>query len=150
MNNRQVAEQWRLQTNRVKNGHSMYYEGKTIYSYGSHFPMAYITGLQYGLKDIVLQNSDSYSNSTAKHLNHMRSQCHNDATIEIPTNILKELIREFEFSGASKAILDMARAEIQERIAYSEGKKARARVHKYMYQYQIDDNNRQLEILNTL
>ena len=150
MNNRQVAEQWRLQTNRVKNGHSMYYEGKTIYSYGSHFPMAYITGLQYGLKDIVLQNSDSDSNSTAKHLNHMRSQCRNDATIEIPTNILKELIREFEFSGASKAILDIARVEIQKRIAYYEGKKARARLHKDIYQYPIDDNNRQLEILNTL
>ena len=150
MNNRQVAEQWRLQTNRVKNGHSMYYEGKTIYSYGSHFPMAYITGLQYGLKDIVLQNSDSYSNSTAKHLNHMRSQCHNDAIIEIPTNILKELIHEFEYSSLRITTLDRARIEIQKRIAYNEGKKARTRVNKDIYQYQIDNNNRQLEILNTL
>lgn len=151
MSNRKVAENWRLQTGRGKNASSMYYEGKTIYSYGSHFPMAYITGLEFGLKDIILQNSDSYSNSTAKHLGHMHSQCYNDATVQLPTDILKDLINEWEYRQ-QPTITTLTRAinAIETRIAGYELKKSRARKHQDTWRYMIEKDTKQLEILKAI
>lgn len=46
---------------------NFYFDGDTIYSYGSHFPIA------KHFKDVVLFTLRSYSNTTAKHISYVRS-----------------------------------------------------------------------------
>ncbi len=154
MNNKTVAENWRDQTGKAKNGSSMYYEGKTIYSYGYHFPMAYITDSTFQGKDIILQNSNGYSNSTAKHLNHMRGQCYDDAVITISTELLKKFIDAMKYSDYDKlpALKKEAKAEIEARKADQELKLSRARAEhrKESYKRDIAENNLQLEILEVV
>lgn len=51
---------------------SLYYEGDTIYSYGSHFPIAkHVTGKDG--KKAILFTTRTYSNTTSKHLYTVRS-----------------------------------------------------------------------------
>jgi len=148
MNNKQVANNWRQQTNKGKNGSHMFYEGRTIYSYGYHFPMAYITNMKHDGKTIILQNSDSYSNSTARHLSYMRSECYDDAIIAIRTGTLKQAIKEYKVLGKmSQQTIDTATEEIEKRLAYSLAKQARARTLKDAWQYDIDRDIAQLQIL---
>lgn len=152
MSNRNVARNWRGQTGIGRNGSNMYYEGKTIFSYGSHFPMAYITSLNFGGKDIVLQNSYGYSNSTAKHLNYMRGECFGDAVITIGTPILKDMIFEFENGGIRPATIARAIEEIEARKADQAKKLSRARVEhmKELYIRDMAENDSQLEIIKSL
>ena len=66
-NNSDVAHFWANQNQESlsnANG-SFYYQDDIIFSYGSHFPIArHIDG------NTVLFTTDSYSNTTAKHINH--------------------------------------------------------------------------------
>lgn len=151
MNNHTVAKNWRQQTGKGHTGSNMYYVGKTIYSYGSHFPMAYITGLTYGEKAIILQNADGYSVSTSKHLGYMRSQCYDDAIIEITTGMLKRLIDEWEGrqSPTTDTLLDASR-EIRTRMAEHIEKYNRARARKVMYEALIENDRQQLSILESI
>jgi hypothetical protein len=48
-------------------GTSFYFSGKTIYSYGSHFPIATFVNL-----NTVLMTTRSYSSTTAKHIGRVR------------------------------------------------------------------------------
>jgi hypothetical protein len=59
--NREIAENWMRGVGAKKSG-SMFWEGKAIYSYGYHFPIAVKIGFSK-----VLVNSSSYSNTTSKH-----------------------------------------------------------------------------------
>jgi hypothetical protein len=47
---------------------------RVIYSYGSHFPMAYYLGQQAG-EPVYLLNGDRYSNSTSGHQGRVRAKC---------------------------------------------------------------------------
>jgi hypothetical protein len=152
MNNSIVAKNWRQQTNKAKNGSSMYYEGRTIYSYGPHFPMAYITDSTYGGKTIILQNSNTYSNSTAKHLNHMRSQCFNDAIVTIPTDLLKRFIDHLAHSEYS-IILDLKielATVIHNRIKESEAKLKRARTTQELHKHDIASAKEEIQVLSCI
>lgn len=62
-----VAHNWAHQTGRLKRGFNMYYEGPTIFSYGSHFPIAQIVTAPNG-KEVVLFTMDRYGKSTSKHI----------------------------------------------------------------------------------
>lgn len=67
MNNSQLAHIW---ANRLKDsgkGSSMFFEGPKIFSYGHHFEIARLLP-----GNVILYNSASYSNSTAKHQIHVR------------------------------------------------------------------------------
>ena len=66
--NSDVAHYWANQTqDQLSNANgSFYFEGKTIYSYGKHFPIASI------LDDCVLFTTGSYSVTTAKHISDAR------------------------------------------------------------------------------
>lgn len=70
MTNEMVAHTWanpREENDHARGGHgNVYFEGDTIYSYGSHFPMARRVG------DVILFTTDSYSSSTSKHLGYVR------------------------------------------------------------------------------
>lgn len=47
---------------------NVYYSGRTIYSYGSHFPMAYIVA-----PNLVWVNGDRFSHSTTRHQGELRA-----------------------------------------------------------------------------
>jgi len=66
MNNSQVAHYWANQSKDSAHGSNFYFDGNEIYSYGSHFLAAEILG-----KNTYWINDKGYSNSTAKHLNHI-------------------------------------------------------------------------------
>lgn len=70
LNKSDVAHYWahQRQDNGRVSGGNFYFEGKTIYSYGSHFPIA---TLQDDNK--VLMTTRGYSNTTSKHLYAVRS-----------------------------------------------------------------------------
>lgn len=68
-NNEMVCHVWAQQNQdcgRNQNG-SLYFTGSTIYSYGSHFPIA-----NFVKSDTVLFTCESYGNTTAKHKNYTR------------------------------------------------------------------------------
>jgi hypothetical protein len=67
------------QSGRNQNG-SMYFEGSTIYSYGAHFPIAKHVRNEQGQR-AVLFTERNYSNTTAKHINHVWMSCKNDNII---------------------------------------------------------------------
>lgn len=50
-----------------KAGSSMYYKGDTIYSYGSHWPLAYKVTLSDSGREVALMNAGFCSRSTARH-----------------------------------------------------------------------------------
>ena len=67
-----VAHLWAHQTQdeaRTSAG-TFFFDGKTIYSYGRHFPIAMHTE-----NGVVLFTTRGYSNSTAKHIGRVRSAC---------------------------------------------------------------------------
>lgn len=72
----QVAHLWaNQQQDSAKNsGHNFYFSGKTIYSYGSHFPIAKHAANDKG-EACVLFTERSYSNTTAKHIIATRQAC---------------------------------------------------------------------------
>ena len=61
-NNNELSHVWATETQSEGKAGSFYFKGKTIYSYGYHFPIATIDG------NNVLFTKRSYSNTTAKHI----------------------------------------------------------------------------------
>lgn len=76
MNNSQVAHIWAQNDNKSASGSNFFCENNIIYSYGHHFPIATIKHLNN--KGIVLFTNESYSNTTAKHINHVRTAINSD------------------------------------------------------------------------
>ena len=71
---------------RTSNG-NMYFEGDTIYSYGSHFPMA----IRYGEKYLI--NGDSYSVTTSQHMGKLRYAVRHCETVCLPAlRVVVEII----------------------------------------------------------
>lgn len=68
----QVAHVWANQLqNDARNSHgNFFFEGKTIYSYGRHFPIAVLTGEN---NHYCLFTTRSYSVTTSKHIGYVRS-----------------------------------------------------------------------------
>lgn len=70
-----VAHVWAQQSQEYGRNHgNFYFNGPTIYSYGSHFPIARF--VERKGKRAVLFTTRTYSNSTSKHLNHARRALH--------------------------------------------------------------------------
>lgn len=61
-NNNELAHIWAAQSQNEGTAGSFYFRGNTIYSYGSHFPIATMVGHD------VLFTKRTYSNTTAKHI----------------------------------------------------------------------------------
>ena len=80
--NSEVAHLWanRSQPEASNSTGSIYFIDDTIYSYGSHFPIArHVNG-------VVLFTDRTYGNSTAKHINHTRYAC-NHLTVFTVDNV---------------------------------------------------------------
>ena len=142
MNNRTVAENWRQQTGKAHKSGSrgnLYYVGRAIYSYGGHFPIAFITGKQHKGKDIILWNIDRYSHSTAKHQHHVSSQLYNDQRIGISTELLQKAIAAYEHKGKLNAVIRSAiRIEQEQRIRKAIRSVELSRKYKEIIQSEVE------------
>src|SRR5512146_2854588 len=68
-NNREVAHVWAQQSQASGRGHNFYFDGPTIYSYGSHFPIArFVTNERD--ERAVLFTTRRYSKSTSRHVSY--------------------------------------------------------------------------------
>ena len=67
MKHTEVVNEWI--SGRKATGSRMFTDGKVIYSYGEHFPIAVFLN-----DDEVLYNNDKYSSSTSKHQNYVLNQ----------------------------------------------------------------------------
>lgn len=82
--NSELAHVWAAQTQNEGRAGSFYFNGKTIYSYGSHFPIATMDG------NNVLFTKRTYSNPTAKHIGLTRRAISHKTLIycyDVPTNL---------------------------------------------------------------
>jgi len=91
----QTCHVWAQQQAETHTGQSgdgrIRFEGPTIFSYGSHFPMARFIG-EYEGKRVVLVNVDSYSSSTGTHKHCVSHALSNDdLTIGVSTTFLKDV-----------------------------------------------------------
>jgi len=92
MNNKQVAETFvneRVWGKAKVEGSNLFIEGRTIYSYGYHFPIA------IRLEDnTFLLNEDGYSQTTAKHKGIVRREIEKQGfkLYILPTQNLKDII----------------------------------------------------------
>jgi len=83
-NTSELPHVWASQKQNEGRAGSFYFSGKTIYSYGSHFPIATIDG------ENVLFTKRSYSNTTAKHISKTRQAISHKTIIycyDVPTNL---------------------------------------------------------------
>lgn len=77
MNNKEVAHLWANQSRERATGSHFYFEGDTIYSYGSHFPIA------RHYKGVILFTTQGHSVTTAKHKGYVRSACSHLTVFEV-------------------------------------------------------------------
>ena len=68
--NAQLSHAWANQLQSEGRGSSMFFYNDTIYSYGYHYQIARIIEAPTGQK-VAFVNDNGYSNSTAKHTNHV-------------------------------------------------------------------------------
>jgi hypothetical protein len=116
-----VAHNWAHQTGKKCRGFNMFYEGETIYSYGSHFPIARFFTAPNGER-VVLFNEDSYSVSTSKHQTIVRRALgwERDDILGVP--FLRDHVGMILVNGWIE--------RLDEDIETSAGKWKRARVYK--------------------
>ena len=65
-----LSHAWANQTHEIGKASAMFFEGPVIYSYGYHYEIARLIDAPNGQK-VCFINSNGYSNSTAKHTNHV-------------------------------------------------------------------------------
>lgn len=84
----ETAHAWAHQTGKQRNAGRVFYHGDTIYSYGSHFPIARHVTLPNG-NPAVLFTTRGYSSSTSKHKRLVEGACrHLDVYyVERPGNL---------------------------------------------------------------
>lgn len=84
-----LSHAWANQTHEIGKASAMFFDGPVIYSYGYHYEIARYIDAPNGEK-VCFINSNGYSNSTAKHTNHVSRA--------IPKNITKYYV-PFQLSG---------------------------------------------------
>tara|TARA_R110002110_G_scaffold105172_4_gene264641 strand:+ start:3452 stop:4336 length:885 start_codon:yes stop_codon:yes gene_type:complete len=89
MNNDQVAHLWANQSKPHAKGSNFFFDGKTIYSYGQHFPIATLVpfkikeGRKTTERTIALFERATYSVSTTRHQSIARQACSHLETFEV-------------------------------------------------------------------
>ncbi len=83
MHNSKVAHAWAGQQKESARGSNFYFDGPSIYSYGSHFEIARHVHLKDG-RAIVLFTTRSYSCSTSRHKSHVRNAIHGYNVLDVP------------------------------------------------------------------
>lgn len=79
--NHELAHVWasQSQSHGRNSGDTFYFDKETIYSYGSHFPIA-----RFITPDVVLLNSSTYSSSTSQHQSNVRGAIRHHTIFEVP------------------------------------------------------------------
>lgn len=101
MNNSQLVHDYAHQIHTSGKGSNLFYEGRTLYSYGHHFPICHITRGKTG-EEILFWNNASYSNTTAKHQAKASRATRHMVRIDIPAGNLDKIIyasEDSEFLG---------------------------------------------------
>lgn len=83
MNNKQIAHLWANKSRESARGSHFFFEGDTIYSYGTHFPIA------RHYKGAVLFTSNGYSVTTSKHKGYVAGACSHLTTFTI-ANVMRD------------------------------------------------------------
>jgi hypothetical protein len=86
----EVCHIWANRTQNEGKANNIFFEDNIIYSYGKHFELAKF--IEYNNKVYLFVNTASYSNSTSKHQNHVRSA--------INENLIDKIFY-FDFSTSS-------------------------------------------------
>lgn len=130
-----VAHNWAHQTGRARNGHHMYYDGRTIYSYGPHFPIARIVQTPAGAP-AVLMTTARYSVSTTRHIYLARRASAHLLTFCVPS---------IESDAPLHAInLRSYMDRVEESLRLARRARVHASVHLGDAQRLIDEHNRYL------
>jgi hypothetical protein len=99
MNNEQLAHVWAQgDSNRNPKGSNMFIDNNVIYSYGYHFPIAKHCG------DFVLFTNKSYSNTTSKHIGHVRQAIPYTLPVYTVNNVMAE--RKAQHKGNYQGLVD--------------------------------------------
>jgi hypothetical protein len=138
MKNSQIAERFAEGATRGK-GSNMFIDGNTIYSYGYHFPIAIRVEGGY------LWNRNSYSNSTAKHKNHVAHAIGYKTLISLNTECMRELSGYNPSPKIAQVCKDRYIDQLKNEIATTEDKLTRARS-----EWKKEDYNRQIEDRKTI
>ena len=80
MNNSMVAHLWANEKKESARGSNLFFEGRSIYSYGYHFEVGRIVRNKCGEKAYLL-NDEYYSSSTCKHQRRVRSAIPTDSKV---------------------------------------------------------------------
>lgn len=120
MNHQQVCHIWANQSKPRGKGFNIYFEGDTIYSYGSHFPIARHVTNKRGERAILF-TTRRYSSSTGKHISYTRQAIRGDVPVFH--------VAHPDHSFTSPDI----RALYEARVAESMGKALRARTYIDLY-----------------
>jgi hypothetical protein len=121
MNNRQLAHLWANGATKGR-GSNMFIDGTTVYSYGAHFPIARHVENKEGRK-AVLFTTRGYSNSTAKHIGHVRSALHG---LGVPVFTLHDI--------SEKHSARTSAADYSQRIETAMQEAARATKYAFMHE----------------
>lgn len=78
MNGEEVAHLWANKSRSSAKASNFYFNGDTIYSYGSHFPIA-----RHHKVGCVLMTTRSYSSSTNRHISYVRNASHHLTTFHV-------------------------------------------------------------------
>lgn len=86
MKNSQLAHVWAQQTKESGKGSNMFFEGRSIYSYGKHYLIATFKTNHKG-ESCVLINSESYSHSTGQHTSYVSQAVSNKLIFRLPISL---------------------------------------------------------------
>lgn len=119
MTNTQIAEAF-AQGKTTGTANSIFINGDTIFSYGYHFPIARLTDRtdETG-KTIALFTCRSYSNTTAKHKNHVYSALSNAGYRIIVTDISEGKVSSNTIEGLKKELEEIKLKQTRARVEWS-------------------------------
>jgi len=130
MNNSQVSHNFAHNSQTGLNGSNLFYEhnangSRTIYSYGHHFGIAHIPTPE---SETVYFTMDNYSNTTAKHINHVwRAISHMDI-VYCPLDITEY----FTYGKPTKRAIKDSLEWFERQISETASKHINARKYSYL------------------
>lgn len=121
----QAAHIWAQQSQDRGNSSNCYFMGKTIYSYGSHFPIASFVD-----EKTVLFTTRDYSVTTSKHKSEARCALHHDVTVFHVFDVLAGEYKDATKSRHKKNI-EIALNEIEEKLLLCAKARAAHNIDRY-------------------
>jgi hypothetical protein len=83
MNHTDVAHHWAHQTKESGNGPNMFFEGRSIYSYGTHFEIARLMERKHNGETVCLFTEREYSVTTSGHKSIVRQALNSDIVFNV-------------------------------------------------------------------